>query len=242
MNYSYNESLPSYRPFMWVDKEETVGDYKVLSFGAYNAYGLIGPELAGVAIVNTKKKNIVAVKTIPYNPEKRIQVFDALNRGTTAGLIESAKASGFIFRYDPDKKPMKKPSFPRIMKLLTEQVQTRTDRSMRDESHQDVKVRIAALAKWFFSDVAKKLGLKKKDYDLRFNPGGCAVMGEITLHTDAFYAQVSAGSYCSPFWWRTCKGRKDFTGGRNQDARSAEDLFEQIKNCQLLKENKNVNE
>ena len=62
--------------------------------------------------------------------------------------------------------------------------------------------------------VAHELGLAKGQYDLRFNPGGIAVWGEVTLHTDSLYIQASYGCDLGVLV-RTCKGRKDYTGGMN---------------------------
>jgi len=66
--------------------------------------------------------------------------------------------------------------------------------------------------------LAVYLGYKDGDFDLRHNQGGIAVSGEITLHSDALYVQFSQ-SCLGPdmgFMWRTCRGRKDYTGGPNQ--------------------------
>ena len=68
-------------------------------------------------------------------------------------------------------------------------------------------------------ELAKALGYEKKDYDLRHNKGGIAVSGEIILHSDTLYVcfcqyGIEEGSSC--FLWRTCQGRKDYTGGPNQ--------------------------
>ncbi len=51
-------------------------------------------------------------------------------------------------------------------------------------------------------------------FDLRFNPGGIAVWGEVTLHTETRYIQASHGCDLGVLV-RTCKGRKDYTGGMN---------------------------
>lgn len=67
--------------------------------------------------------------------------------------------------------------------------------------------------------LAQALGLKAGEFDLRSNMGGDAVSGEVTLHTDNLYVQVS-----QPFadllgiLLRTCKGRKDYCGGPNHFA------------------------
>ena len=54
-------------------------------------------------------------------------------------------------------------------------------------------------------------------YDVRSCHGGDAVLGEVTLHADNVYIQI-----CQPCFdrtknvmFRTCKGRKDYTGGSN---------------------------
>lgn len=68
--------------------------------------------------------------------------------------------------------------------------------------------------------VADALGLAKADYDLRSNQGGPAVSGEITLHTDHAYIQVDLGCMgpAREVMYRTCDGRRDYTGGRNNFA------------------------
>jgi hypothetical protein len=68
--------------------------------------------------------------------------------------------------------------------------------------------------------VATALGLEPDSSDLRSNEAGIAVSGEITLHSDHLYVQVSqsAMGYHSGILFRTCKGRKDFVGGPNNFA------------------------
>lgn len=66
-------------------------------------------------------------------------------------------------------------------------------------------------------DLASKMGLSKDQYDVRSNKGGHAVSGEITLHTDSVYVQI-CGSFSGngmQVLYRTCKGRKDYSGGTN---------------------------
>ena len=68
--------------------------------------------------------------------------------------------------------------------------------------------------------IATALGLEPRSYDLRSNQAGIAVSGEITLHGDHLYVQVSqsAMGYHSGILLRTCKGRKDYVGGPNNFA------------------------
>ena len=68
--------------------------------------------------------------------------------------------------------------------------------------------------------LADALGLDNSDYDLRSNQAGVAVSGEITLHSDRLYVQVSQsvmGSNCG-ILFRSCDGRRDYVGGVNNFA------------------------
>jgi hypothetical protein len=68
--------------------------------------------------------------------------------------------------------------------------------------------------------LATTLGLAPGSYDLRSNPAGIAVSGEITLHTDRLYVQISQSAMgnANGILFRTCKGRKDYVGGPNNFA------------------------
>lgn len=68
------------------------------------------------------------------------------------------------------------------------------------------------------------LGLAQGTFDVRSNPAGIAVSGEVTLHTDpppncekGYYLQI--GHSClgpgATILFRTCKNRTDYTGDRN---------------------------
>ena len=68
--------------------------------------------------------------------------------------------------------------------------------------------------------LAGELGFAKGSYDLRSNKGGIAVSGEVTLHHDRVYVQISQSVMGSDkgILIRTCQGRKDYTGGPNNFA------------------------
>lgn len=78
--------------------------------------------------------------------------------------------------------------------------------------NEEVKAQYKKLAMSVFRTIAKDLNLDKSTYDLRWNAGGIAVAGDVTLHHEKFYLTSSE----SGIMWRTCNGRKDYTGGRNQ--------------------------
>jgi hypothetical protein len=68
--------------------------------------------------------------------------------------------------------------------------------------------------------LAEALGLEPHEYDLRSNAGGIAVSGEITMHADRLYVQASqsATGADTGILFRSCEGRRDYTGGRNNFA------------------------
>jgi hypothetical protein len=99
-----------------------------------------------------------------------------------------------------------------------------------------------AEAKRAFHTQARKLlgaaiGLTRGGYDLRTTKAGIAVSGEITLHADGLYVQVSqpATGHDSGILFRTCAGREDYVGRANNFA--SLDLLNQPKElARLIKE------
>lgn len=78
------------------------------------------------------------------------------------------------------------------------------------------KDRFARLGKKVAQSIAEIL--KLQNYSVRYNPGGIAVCGEVTLHDERLYVHLSQ-SYLGPDWgfyYRSCKGLEDYTGGPNQ--------------------------
>ncbi len=66
-----------------------------------------------------------------------------------------------------------------------------------------------------------ELQLEPSTFDVRSNKGGIAVSGEITLHHEHVYVQVSqpcGGNIDTGILIRTCNGRRDYTGGANHFA------------------------
>ena len=63
--------------------------------------------------------------------------------------------------------------------------------------------------------LAAAVGLEAKTFDVRSCLGGPGVMGEVILHTSHFYIQLFIDGTKPRLLYRTCKGQKDYTGGRN---------------------------
>lgn len=68
--------------------------------------------------------------------------------------------------------------------------------------------------------LADALGLAEDNYDIRSNQAGVAVSGEITLHGESIYVQLSLGCMGPgrEVLFRRVTGRKDYCGERNHFA------------------------
>jgi hypothetical protein len=86
------------------------------------------------------------------------------------------------------------------------------DAEAKRRFHQHARAQLLALA--------ETLGFAPDEYDLRRNEGGIAVSGEATLHAARLYVQVSqpATRADTGILFRSCEGRRDYTGGRNNFA------------------------
>ncbi len=72
----------------------------------------------------------------------------------------------------------------------------------------------------FLRKLARALGLPVGSYEVRSNKGGMAVSGEVTLHGEDIYIQLSE-SCMGPgvrAMYRTCDGRTDYCGHQNRYA------------------------
>ena len=71
------------------------------------------------------------------------------------------------------------------------------------------------LGKEYLREVARLMLLREGTYDIRVNKGGPAVLGEVILHSDTLYVCLGGSIPSDKFYYRTCQGRRDFTGGAN---------------------------
>lgn len=81
----------------------------------------------------------------------------------------------------------------------------------------DAKRHFHTTARARLRQLASELGLPRGSYDLGSNQGGIAVSGEITLHHQVVYIQVSQSALGGGMGVliRTCRGRRDYSGGQN---------------------------
>ena len=82
------------------------------------------------------------------------------------------------------------------------------------------KRRFHSMARARLRQLATELEFPPDTFDLRNNKAGIAVSGEITLHHERVYVQVCqpATGQDTGILIRTCRGRRDYTGGRNHFA------------------------
>lgn len=86
------------------------------------------------------------------------------------------------------------------------------DEDQRRAFHRTARARLKTLA--------QMMAWPRAAFEIRVNKAGIAGSGEITLHHDGIYIQISQ-SCMGPahgILFRTCQGRKDFTGGGNNFA------------------------
>ena len=95
-----------------------------------------------------------------------------------------------------------------------------TDWYTRCAYNPEAKQRFHTAARLAYATWRSISAFRRKIFDLRCNAGGVAVSGEITLHYDTVYIQVSQSSMGpeNGVLIRTCEGRRDYTGGRNHFA------------------------
>ncbi len=83
-----------------------------------------------------------------------------------------------------------------------------------DEGGQPNKEAFHRQAKKLLKEIAGRLHLN--GFEIRSNKAGPGSVGEITLHGERIYIQLSEPMINCAFMWRLVKGRKDYTGLRNQ--------------------------
>ena len=88
---------------------------------------------------------------------------------------------------------------------------------------EDAKKAFHSAAKKYLKRLRAELGTEYGEADpIRSNKGGIAVSGEVTLHFDGLYVQVSQSFMGDRgiVMFRSCLSRKDYSGGTNNFADS----------------------
>lgn len=188
--------------------------FRVILYGAYNAMGLIGTEKNGIAVLDEDNKQVVLDGHCPqetgaYGPsDSQMVEWRRICRMGDGEFVEFCNSHPML--RDPvslEVKLKRLPSFNvgRFVNIATTPV----------AYNESAKREFLRVGRQMAIHLAARMGLNEDQYDVRVNKGGVAVSGEITLHTDTHYIQFSQSPVTDGFMVRACKGRKDYTGGRN---------------------------
>lgn len=190
--------------------------FRVVLYGAYNAYGLIGPEKNGIAVLDEDRMQVVIDGHCPqengyFGPsDDQIVEFRRVCGMDLAEFVEFCNSHPTIREpVDIKNKSKRKPSFNvgRYINIATTPV----------AYNESAKREFLRTSEQMAILLASKMGLNEDQYDVRVNKAGIAVSGEVTLHTDSHYVLFcqSSGILEKGFLVRACKGRKDYVGSRN---------------------------
>lgn len=215
------------------EKTLTFGDrnFRAVLYGAYNAGGLIGTENNGIAILDEDRMLVVLDLHCPQETGSFGPSDDQMVEWRRVCKMEAAEFLEFCNSHprlrepvDLESKVRRSPKFSvgKFIEIAKEPV----------AYDQILKTEFLRMGRQMAVRLANSLGLNEDEYDVRVNEGGIAVSGEVTLHTDTHYIQFSQ-SQPGSFLVRSCKGRKDYTGGRNHWVRW-EDLGDLGRVCEFI--------
>jgi hypothetical protein len=206
--------------------------FRVVLYGAYNAFGLIGPENNGIAVLDDDRRAVVLDGHCPqgtgyFGPsDEQIAEFQRICDLSGSDFVDFCNGHRMCRdKVDLGSKVAKHPKFTinRYINIATTPV-----------SYNEVaKKEFLRMSKQLAIRLANGLGLNEDQYDIRVNKGGIAVSGEVTLHTDNHYIQFAQMTGIEGFLVRTCKGKKDYLGGRNHFV-PWEDLRNINKVCEFI--------
>lgn len=200
------------------DHKVKFGDrtFRVVLYGAYNAFGLIGPEKNGIAVLDEDRMQVVLDGHCP----QETGIFGPSESQTNEFLricgMDGDEFVQFCNDHPTNRDPIelstkahRKPKFniDRYITIATTSV----------AYNPPAKREFLRMSEQAAIMLASRMGLNEDQYDVRVNKGGEAVSGEVTLHTDTHYVQFVqySGFLTEGFLVRSCKGRKDYSGGRN---------------------------
>ncbi len=204
-----------------LDEEKTYPNGKTLKFvayGAYNAFGLIGSENNGIAILDVDDRLVVVDKIgvrhginnrhpAQFNGMTDRQIMDALKSWSWPKLAEFVNTNPNARHELPTM-----PRAPYVPTALNEI----PDVFFADDLTQD-KPEFAKRSIEFLNNLATQLKMPEGSFDVRYNEAGPASSGEAALHADQVYVQVqeSFSGNGAQILFRRCRGRDDYTGFQN---------------------------
>ncbi len=204
-------------PYTMIRRNETIafGNRKfiLLLYGAYNAMGLIGSECNGIAVLDENLRLVV----LDEHCKEASGYFGASERQTKEfDRLKALSADEFVAFCN---------AHPRLRQPVELQPKAKMERfdmrefvTMATDRKKYSKKKFLKMGLTVGRMVAARLGLNEDQYDVSINPGGPAVPGDVYLHTDTLYVNFGVSSLGPDmgFMYRSCKGRKDYTGGPNR--------------------------
>lgn len=184
----------------------------VALYGAYNAGGLIGPEHNGICVLDLDRTSVVLDGHCPqdsgyYGPsEDQIREWERICSMSQEEFFQFCNGHQNLREPLEFRKVSPKPRFNMERYISTATTPVAYNATAKSE--------FLRMSRQLAIILANRLGLNEDQYDIRVNKAGIAVSGEVTLHTDTHYIQFAQVSP-NGFLVRSCKGRKDYTGGRN---------------------------
>jgi len=190
--------------------------FRVVLYGAYNAMGLVGPEKNGIAILDEDRMQVVLDGHVQEDTGYFGPSDAQVSEWERICSLDAPEFKEFCDSHPMSREPLDieskvnpKPAFNvgRFVNIATTPV----------AYNMMAKREFLRVGRQMAIHLAAKMGLNEDQYDVRVNKGGIAVSGEVTLHTDKHYVQFAqaTGILEKGFLVRSCKGRKDYVGGRN---------------------------
>jgi len=188
--------------------------FRVVLYGAYNAMGLIGPEMNGIAVLDHDRKHVVLDGHCPedsgYHGPSEAQKAEwnricVMSAEEFVGFCNSHQRSRDPISLESKVKRSPKFNVAGFIKVASSSV----------AYNHEAKSEFLRTGKQMAIRLAAGLGLNEDQYDVRVNKAGIAVSGDVVLHTDTHYVCLSQSGSDRGFLVRSCKGRRDFTGGCN---------------------------
>lgn len=174
-------------------------------YGAYNAHGLIGSEYNGIALFDETNLQVIT-DNVGRSASSSIYI-DGTPGKDVVKLLDQIEDMSWEELLDYVK------NTPNYRSCFEVKEDTRSLQQILGDGNiggnRDNKEAFMEAGTKFLTKVARDLGETRGC--VRTCVGGPAVSGEVILHTDSLYVSLSEGySYA-----RTCKGKKDYTGGSN---------------------------
>lgn len=206
-----------------------VGDrvFRVVGYRSYSAMGFIGPEYNGIAVLDETNRDVLLDGHMQCSSGYSLDVIAIRREAARIANLPEADFAAFVqdhprsrnpeFSLDTDRETDTEKDYRRDPIRRTVRLLRRGNLAYKHLWQQEFYAR----GREACARIAEELNLKPGTYEIRTNPGGIAVAGEVTLHHEKFYLQFGQRSGREAYiLLRECEGLRDFTGGTNSYLRT----------------------